>query len=159
MTVDGSDFKIYQPKPWCKKWFSHKFNGPGLRYKVAVCIYSSRIAWIKGPFPCGSFPDPEIYSYYLFYELKEGEKVIADKGYRHCPTCTTPCQPLTQAQRTLMRRVGQRQEHVNKRMKQFGILRKQFRNRLDQHKMCFNAVAVITQFAISDDEPLMDSFN
>jgi hypothetical protein len=94
----------------------------------------------------------------LFYKLQQDEKVLADKGYRHCPTCTTPSQPLTQLQRELLRRAGQRHEHINKRMKQFGVLRKQFRNRLDQHKMCFDAVAVITQFAVSDDEPLMDTF-
>jgi hypothetical protein len=57
-----------------------------------------------------------------------------------------------------MNRVRARQEGVNKRLKQFGVLRKPFIHPLRQHKFCFDAVAVITQLAIAEDEPLMESF-
>jgi hypothetical protein len=38
--VDGTDYPIKELCPFSKKWFSHKFKGPGLQYdsEVAVCI-------------------------------------------------------------------------------------------------------------------------
>ena len=33
ITVDGTDFRIQEPAMFDPKWYSHKFRGPGLRYK------------------------------------------------------------------------------------------------------------------------------
>jgi len=33
VSVDGTDFRIQEPIPFDAKWFSHKFNGPGLDTK------------------------------------------------------------------------------------------------------------------------------
>jgi hypothetical protein len=57
MTVDGTDFKIQEPSPFSRTWYSHKFKGPGFRYKVAVGIQTGDIVWTHGPFACGMFPD------------------------------------------------------------------------------------------------------
>ena len=38
VTINGTEFQICKPKPFNSMWFSHKFKGPGLRYKVAVSI-------------------------------------------------------------------------------------------------------------------------
>ena len=32
MTVDGTDCIVNEPWPFDKKWFSKKFNGPGVKY-------------------------------------------------------------------------------------------------------------------------------
>ena len=82
MTVDGTDFRIQQPHPFNKKWYSHKFKGPGLRYEVAVCIQTGDVVWINGPFPCGKWPDLKIFQLRLKHMLGPEEKVEADDGYR-----------------------------------------------------------------------------
>lgn len=38
MPVDGTDFRIEEPKPFSSGWYSHKFNGPGVRYEVGLAI-------------------------------------------------------------------------------------------------------------------------
>jgi hypothetical protein len=48
MTVDGTDFWVYEPTPFDTQWYSHKINGPALRYEVAVCIKKTGwIVWIN----------------------------------------------------------------------------------------------------------------
>lgn len=51
-------------------------------------------------------------------------------------------------------RVRHRQETVNKRFKQWGILRQVYRNNLCDHRYVFAAICVITQLAIENGEPL-----
>ena len=46
ITVDGIDFRINEPKPFSKKWYSHKFHGPGLRYEIGVCIQTGDIYYL-----------------------------------------------------------------------------------------------------------------
>jgi hypothetical protein len=39
LTVDGVDCPIYEPQDFNpKEWWSHKFNGPALRYKLGINI-------------------------------------------------------------------------------------------------------------------------
>ena len=57
MTVDGTDFRINNPKRFDKIWYGHKFNHAAVRYEVAVSIQSGDIVWIHGPFPAGGWPD------------------------------------------------------------------------------------------------------
>eukprot|EP00957_Ditylum_brightwellii_P173127 13180079-Ditylum_brightwellii.AAC.1 len=35
-TVDGIGFMICEPTPFSPRWYSHKFNGPGLCYELAI---------------------------------------------------------------------------------------------------------------------------
>ena len=51
VTVDGADM----PCEMCsdKRFYSHKFNGNGVRYEVGVCIATGDIVWISRPFRCG----------------------------------------------------------------------------------------------------------
>ena len=43
ISVDGVDLEIREPTPYhkerSKKWFSHKFEGPGLRYELGVTLF------------------------------------------------------------------------------------------------------------------------
>ena len=86
VSVDGTDFRIYEPTSFSSKWFSHKFKGPGLRYEVAVCIRNGHIVCTHGPFLCGSFPGPTIYRIAMKGSLAAGEIVVSDEGYKD-PSC------------------------------------------------------------------------
>ena len=57
VSVDGTDFCIMEPWPFSTKWWSHKFNGPGLRYEIVVCMQTGWIVMVNGPHPCGDWSD------------------------------------------------------------------------------------------------------
>lgn len=61
VTVDGDDFRIFEPRPFNRRWFTKKFKGPGLRFEVSVSVQTGWIVWVNGPFPCGSWPDLKIW--------------------------------------------------------------------------------------------------
>jgi hypothetical protein len=135
-----------------KGWYSHKFKGPGLRYEVGVCIQTGDLVWINGPFPCGAWPDIKIFRQDLIGCLTGGEKVEADKGYRgEAHYIKTPRNDVD----TIVR---SRHETVNKRFKQWGCLNKLFRHQPSKHQSVFGAVAVLTQLAIENGEPLFGVF-
>jgi len=158
LSVDGTDFKIPNYGP---AFSSHKFKGKsGLRYEVGLCIKTGDIVWINGPFPCGRNPDINIFRASLLSHLDEGERVEADDGYigdapRYikCPKSFT--NPVVTE--TMQQYVRNRQETVNKRFKDWGILNQVFRNKqkVHLHGEVFRAIVVITQIAISrGGEPL-----
>ena len=81
LSVDGTYFSIREPIPFDPKWYSHKFNGPGLRYEIGVCIQTGWIVWLNGPFPCGEWSDLAIARSSLAHLLESWERYIADGGY------------------------------------------------------------------------------
>lgn len=88
VTVDGTDFRIYEPTPFWGMWKSHKFNGPALRCEVAICIQTGSVVWIDGPFPAGKHDDLTIFQSCLKGMLDDDELVEADgpahKFKEHC---------------------------------------------------------------------------
>jgi DDE superfamily endonuclease len=160
VSVDGTDFRIYEWKPFWSGWYSHKFRGPGLRYEVGLCIRTGWIVWVHGPFPCGKWSDLTIFRKALKFMLPPGEKVHADLGYIGEPSrVVSPLQvdvhdlPGKEAQ-DIAASVRARHETVNKRFKQFEILKRVFRHDVQHHQPAFGACAVITQMAIERGEPL-----
>jgi len=139
VSIYGTDFRISEPLPFNKKWFSHKFRGAGLRYEVGLCIESGLRAWCYGTFPVGSWPDLKIFEHGLLHIMEEGEKVITDKGYRHelCLTSADDAQ--------LFISIRAHHETVTERIKQFNVLLHRFRHGLSQHADCFFAVANVVQ--------------
>ena len=113
--------------------------------------------WIHGPYPAGKWPDIKIFRDSLISFLEEGERVEADDGYigeapRHvkCPKCfANP--PETEF---MQQRVRNRQETVNKRFKDWEILRVIFRNDTLLHGDVFRSIAIVTQLSIQNGEPL-----
>ena len=154
MTVDGTDFEIMEPRPFDKKWYSHKFKGPGLRYEVGVTIYTGVICWVNGPFPCGQWPDALIAEDCLHYSLEVHERYVADRGYRGCrPTAVTP----TGCGRFIDRQLGTlraRHENINRRLKEFNVLKQKFRHNLTKHGVVFRAVANITNLKLKTESPI-----
>ena len=77
--VPTSGFNNY---PSVAVWYSYKFNGPGLRYEVGLCILTGRIVWVHGPIPPGGWNDLQIFRHSLVTHLGQGERVETDRGYR-----------------------------------------------------------------------------
>lgn len=77
VSVNGTDFQIKEPFPFCKKtskvWYSEKLNAAAVRYEVALSIYNGNIVWVNGPFPAGAFTDVKIF-------LEEGLADSLDEG-------------------------------------------------------------------------------
>jgi len=158
ITLDGTDFRIQQLLPWSKKWYSHKFKGPGVRYEVALCIQTGDIVWINGPYPCGAWPDMKIFRHRLFHRIPPGESAEGDAGYRGAPNkIRTPGMAVSLADRRAKRRAAQRHETVNRRFKQWGVLKQVYRHDIDRHGVHFGCVAVLTQLAIENGEPLFST--
>ena len=144
-----------------KEWSSHKFKGKGgVRYEVTVGIKSGDICWVNGPFPCGTYPDINIFRTGLKHYLDEDERVEADLGYigENPKTCKTPGDLYSHdpVYVQMKKRLSSRHETVNLRLKNFKCLVETFRQSFNKHGSCFRAVAVITQLAIENGEPLFD---
>jgi hypothetical protein len=89
--------------------------------------------------------------------LQCGEKALVDKGYRGEPNYIDLPDDGTPLHQYMKDRVHAHHETCNKRFKQFGRLGQRFRHEISPHKACFNAVVVLTQMAIQNDEPIWDS--
>ena len=155
MNVDGTDFKIAEQGP---SFSSHKYaKKSALRYEVATCIQTGAIVWVNGPFEAGMWPDISIFRCALKSMLAQRERVEADDGYIGEAPLHVKC-PKMFADQTETERmqsiVRQRHETVNKRFKQFGVLRDRYRHDLRKHGDVFRAVAVLTQLALDNGEPL-----
>lgn len=147
VSVDGTDFRILEPEPFDRKWFSHKFKTAGLRYEVAICIRTGMMVWVNGPFAAGSWPDLRIFKAHLLPNLLSGEKVIADRGYRH-----VSCVYTFGENDIFCARVRARHETCNRRLKEFGVLSQRFRHRLTRHVDCFYAVANAVHVSMTTGE-------
>ena len=148
MSVDGTDFRIREPKPFSPKWYSEKFNGPSLRYEVGICLITGWIVWINGPFPCGEWPDIRISRDSLIYMLRPNEKVLSDLGYPG----QYHLQPEPGRRGTRLERrkaLGRsRHENINGYFKEFGCLQQRWRHQIGLHDKVFWSVANLTQLKI-----------
>jgi hypothetical protein len=156
ISLDGTDCRIQEPRPFNPKWCSHKFKGPGVRYEVGLCIQTGWIVWVHGPYPCGSHPDLKIARMGVFTQLNEGEMVVADGGYRDGRVFADTPTGMNNADQRMKSIVRARHETVNGRIKNFRILKDIYRSNLDDHGLVFKACAVIIQIAIQTDEPLFE---
>lgn len=156
VSVDGTDFRINEPKPFWKGWYSHKFHGPGVRYEVGVGIQRGDIVCVNGPFPCGTWSDIMIFRDKLKGILDRGERVEADSGYGgEIMHIDLPHQARgSKVWKKKKVCVRARHETVNGRFKDWGILRKIYIHHLGKHHIVFHAVVVITQLGIENGRPL-----
>ena len=151
--MDGVDFKITEPQPFSSQWWSHKFNGPALRYEISVSIHSGKFSSIYGPYPPGPFPDLNIFRENLKRKLRANEKAVADRGYRD-NKCITPIN-LFGMNPQLHSLIRARHETLNGRLKNFKILHGVFRHSRGKHRKVVMSCANILQFKL-EDEPLFD---
>lgn len=158
ITVDGTHFLIEEVyladgKSVNKKYWSHKFNHPGLTYEIAVSIFSDQIVWVNGPFPAGT-SDLSLFTKYGLSTLLiiADEKAVADATYTH----------FTVSQRgfgshewkSAKNRYRARQESVNQRIKIFRCLNDRWRHDHELHGHVVRAVVLLTQLSFQHN-PLM----
>jgi hypothetical protein len=158
-SVDATDCMIPRVKGQGKPFNSHKFDGPGLRYEIAVCILTGWIVWVMGPFPCGDWPDVSIFRFALKHMLEENERVEADDGYLgedplHAKVPKSMVHGHDEKMLVVRTHVRQRHETANKRIKQFACVATKFRHDISFHGSCFRACTVLTQLAIENGKPL-----
>ena len=162
LSNDGVDFQVPEPQPFSKDNFSHKFNGPGIRYEVALSIKSGDICWINGPFPPGKYNDLQIFRQGLRDKLMKNERVLCDSGYygddpEYCCTKNGFRVHRNKEEKKLYRKaintILGRHETVNGRMKWFQCLTS-YRHSYEKHKIFFTAIAVIVQVSIETDSQL-----
>ena len=179
LSVDGTDCPTNQK--FDKSFYSHKFkgkfdffcfflqlfydstncifhSGSGVRYEVSLCIQTGMICSVIGPFPCGAWPDINIYRHWLKHQLLPNEKVEADAGYRGDETIRDPEDCTNWGEHEMKFNVRARHEHVNQRFKNFQCLIK-FRHFTSQgdtrkHKLCFDTVATLVQVNMYCGDPL-----
>ena len=137
-----------EPTPFDPKWWSHKFHGPGLRYEVAVSIYSGDIVWVNGGLPCGQWPDLKLARSAFIGGLEPGEKALTDQGYRD-QNFFEFANGDEQRKKLLARH-----ETANSRIKLFSCMKERFRHPLYLHPRFFHAVVNVTQLMIENGEPL-----
>lgn len=154
VTIDGTDCRILEPAPFDRKWYSHKFHGPGVRYEVGLCIQNGWIVWVNGPYPCGSHSDLKIAKDWIFRLLGGSEMVLADGGYNDGGLYAETPTGLHNQDQKMKKDARSRHETVNRRLKHFNILTHTYRHDVAEHGIAFRAVAVLTQIAIQTDEPL-----
>jgi DDE superfamily endonuclease len=149
MSVDGTDCPTMESWPFDPKWYSHKFNGPGVKYEVGVCIKTGYIVWINGPF-VASTSDATIFKNTLSGLLADDEGVEVDKGYGGDKKLKSPQVNSSKLQKKeKASAVGARHENVNSRLKIYNVLNIPFRHlnprygMMEKYGMCFNAIAVI----------------
>jgi hypothetical protein len=156
VTLDGTDFRIHEPSPFHPKWYSHKFNGPGVRYEVGICIQTGWIVWTNGPFPCGAWPDLRIARDWLHFELDDGEKYLADGGYNDGGNYSETPNGLNNQDQKMKSDARARHETVNGLFKHWSILERRFRHETILHTKVYHAIVNVTQFLIETNEPLFE---
>ena len=154
ISVDGTDCPIYEPTPWSSKWYSHKFEGPGVRYEIAISIQTGWIVWLNGPFPCGDWPDIRIARTCLNHHLDDGEYYLADGGYGDNYQYAVTPRGLWKFGDRQIQVVRARHETVNSRIKIWRALSSKWRHELDKHGMMMRAVVLVVQLGLETDEPL-----
>ncbi len=142
-----------EPTPFDKKWYSHKFHGPGLRYEIGLSIYTGDIVWAYGGLPCGKWSDLKLARNTLIYALQPHEMVLADGGYNDPNYFRVPTRNGDNLQ---IKQILARHETVNGRFKQFRCLKNTFRHDLFLHPRFFHAVVNVTQLMLQNGEPLYD---
>jgi len=156
VTIDGVDFEILEPYPFSSKWYSHKHNGPGLRYEIGICIRTGWVVSFSGPFECGTWPDLNIFRAILKPKLGPCEHVIADSGYQGDPKVITSRQHKGFEHQLTMNTARARHETFNSRLKAWGILKQIFRHDINKHHIAFRSVLVIEQMRIQEGHCLFE---
>ena len=133
VSVDGTDFRIAEQG---RLFYSHKFKKSAVRYEVALCILSGDIVWLNGPYEAGIWHDISIFRNSLQSHLGLNERVEADDGYvGEAPLAIKCPRSFVNPEETkwMQARVLSRQETVNKRFKDWGILRQVYRHDIPSH--------------------------
>lgn len=159
------------------KWWSHKRNMAALTYEIACAINRSAIVSVRGPYPAGTNDitifrggppdkpfewDPES----LYHKVPERKFGVADGGYLGEPEkliCKHPNEEITKVLGRWCSLALARQENNNANFRAYNVLDNRFRHvqegtegRMEFHRTCVHAVAVLVQFGYENGHPLSD---
>jgi hypothetical protein len=164
-SVDGTHAFTNEPRdPNVRKnpkWYSHKDNNPGINYEIALHLWTQQVIWAKSWDPA-SVHDLTVFRMELVHKIPAGKLVIADKGYicKHLDHVLSTWSPLdSQELRQFKKEARARHENFNKRLKDWGVLNQTFTHGVHKHQRCFDAVLVMTQYAIEDTGPHGEPLN
>lgn len=155
MTIDGTDMRIQEPRPYNPIWWSHKYNSAALRYEIGVCIATGDIVWVSGPWPA-AMKDLEIFELNLSSKLLPGEKCEADSGYTGGKQIIAPQTAKNSRHRKQKSQARGRHENINGRAKMFKILTKKWQYDVESHRKVTVAVLVSLQIGFNLGEKLYD---
>jgi hypothetical protein len=163
LTTDGTDFKMWEKKhptlPIDRKQCSHKFNHAAVKYEIALSVFEPKCVWISGPHK-GAKHDITIFREGLKDKVKDGKKIIVDRGYiSNKPDERMLSQPSALDSKELNNfksRARLRQETFNGRLKYFNALAQTFRHTIPQHGLVLEAVCVIVQYQMDNGRPIFD---
>lgn len=99
--------------------------------------------WI---YPCGEYSDLKLAREAYVYSINPGELTLADRGYNDLNYFILP----TTQNSALHKRIMACHETVNKRIRQFNILKYPFRNNLLKHPLVFHAMFNLSQLMIDN---------
>ena len=128
-------------------------------YELGISIRENLLVWINGPF-LPSTHDITIFRkpHGLMSKIPDGKRAIGDSGYKGEPSKVATKNHLDSEEVAKFKnRVRARHENFNGRIKFDKVLDERFRHGLDKHKVCFEAVCVLTQYELENGNPLMDA--
>lgn len=161
------------------KWYSHKLNAAGLTYEVVIDVCSSNALWVAGPKPASTHDitffrggtevskdrkknEATWDSNALYFQIPKDKRLIGDSGYKGEPKkISTTSREHNEEVKEFFARAKSRQESFNTRLKFFNVLSGCFRHgkgvadKLEFHKICFEAVCVLVQYDMENGHPLL----
>ena len=151
--VDGIHIKVQEPSPFSKDFSSHKYGkGSALAYELVSCIATGDIVAYNGPFPAGKWPDINIFRNKLKGMLGPGERCLADLGYRGDRKIITKNDRTSRLHAYAMGCARDRHETINRRVRQWGSLKQEFRHDRHDHHYFFRAAIVMEQIKMEHGE-------
>ena len=156
------------------KWWSHKFNGPGVAFEV-VCNPVDRglMLWAAGPYPAGTHDltilrggkkgeQKKWKQSALYNNLPDTLRLIGDAAYSGQSDKVSVTMDAHSADtKETFARMKSMQETCFKRFADYEVIDGSFRHgmgtddKLEKVGMAFDAVAVLIQLDIATEHPLM----
>jgi hypothetical protein len=152
LTIDGVHCPLQEQRPFSTDYSSHKRGGkPAANYELGLCSWTDRIGWIKGPTKPGVMNDFQVFRRELMGALPEGRKVLGDDIYVGAPEYVITKNDLDQYEIAQWKnRLLARHENLNKRFKDFKVLREEFEHGVDNHGYAFYACATVISYGLDN---------
>ena len=156
------------------KWFSHKFNGPGVSFEMVVDPLEGKIRWINGPEPAsihdltflrgGKKGQKKKWKRSsLYFALPSFARLVGDSAYEGQPDkVSTTKDAHKPATKELFARLKSMQETCFKRFKDFNVVSGTFRHgkgtddKLAKIKLSVECVAILLQYEFENGSRLFE---
>ena len=139
--------------------YSHKFNGAGISYEVALHIFEPRLVWVQQNPKTSSNDRQNFVQNGLRDRIPPGKIAITDRAYRGKGGDNKVSAPNSfdaAELRTFKARARMRQEAFHGRLKRMSCLTAQFRHGRKRHATCFEALCVLCCYEMELVSALFD---